>query len=78
MSLVALGHMFPDYRVLVGRRTSHVGGNTLTEMKDFNRGGREARFQLLAGELVGDAVIMSIHFDVVIDISADRFQLAIT
>lgn len=43
-------------------------------MKDFDRGGREASLQLLACKLIGNAVIMTVDFDVVINVGADGFS----
>src|SRR5271154_3477625 len=73
MGLVALGHMFPIDGVLVGRRASPVRGNAFTEMEDFYRRASEARLHLLTGKLVRNAVVMTVDFDVVIDIGADGF-----
>ena len=42
-------------------------GNALTRMKDLDYSGSEARFQLLARKLVGNAVIMTLDLDVIID-----------
>jgi hypothetical protein len=36
-------------------------------MEDLYRGGGETGFQLLTGQLIGNAVIVAIHFHVVID-----------
>ena len=73
MGLVTLGHMFPIHGVLVARRASLVRGNAFAEMEDFNRGAGESRLHLLTGELVGNAVVMTVDFDVVIDVGADGF-----
>src|SRR5438128_3132481 len=71
MGLVALGHVFSNARVFIRHRTSHMGGDGFAEMKDFDRSGCESSLQLLAGELVGNAVVMTVHFDVVINIGAN-------
>src|ERR1700733_2527985 len=73
MSLVTLGHMFPIHGVLVGRRASPVRGNAFAEMEDFDRCAGESRLHLLTGELVGNAVVMAVDFDVVINVGADGF-----
>jgi hypothetical protein len=36
-------------------------------VKDLHRGSRGARLKFLPGQLVGDAVIMMVHLDVVIN-----------
>src|SRR5271169_2084192 len=73
MSLVTLGHVFPVHGVLVGSRASPVRSDAFAEMEDFNRRAGEARLHLLTGELVGNAVVMTVDFDVVIDVGADGF-----
>src|ERR1700730_13804423 len=42
-------------------------------MKDFNCSTGEARLHLLTGKLVGNAVVMTVDLDVVINVGADGF-----
>ncbi len=44
-------------------------------MEDLHRGGGETSFELLASQLVRDAVIMAVHLHVVIDRGADGFPM---
>ena len=42
-------------------------GDALARVKDLDGHGGKARFQLLARKLVGNAVIMTVDLDVIID-----------
>ena len=75
MRLMALRHVLLHGRVTVGGRAARMRGHALAGMKDFDRCRREARLQLLAGQLIGNAVIMTIDLDVIIDRGAHRFPL---
>ena len=75
MRLVTLGPVVRLCGVPVSRRTPHVGGNANTTMEDLDRRVSGPRFQLLADQLVRDAVIMTIHFDVIVDVGATTFPL---
>ena len=44
-------------------------------MEDLDGGRGVARFQLLADQLIRNAVIMPVDLDVIIDVGADRFPL---
>jgi hypothetical protein len=50
-----------------------VRGHALSTVENLYRGGGVPGLQLLAGQLVGDAVIKTVHLDVVIDRGAHRF-----
>ena len=52
-----------------------MGGDAFAELKDFDGGGGEASLQLLTGELIGNAVVMPVDLDVVIDVGADGFPI---
>ena len=49
-------------------RGANVGGNALAFEKEFNGGGGEFRVDSFIDEAAGDAVIMEIDFDVVVDV----------
>ena len=50
-----------------------MGGDALAVLEDLDGGCGVAGFQLLAGELIRNAVIMPVDLDVVVDVGADRF-----
>ena len=75
MSLMALGHVLPDGGVAPGDEAAQMGSNALAGMEDLDRGGGEPGVQLLAGQLVGHAVIVAINLDVIVDRRPDRFPL---
>ena len=70
MSLVTLGHVLAHGGVAMRREAAHMRCHAFAAMQDFHCGGGEAGFHLLAGQLVGHAVVMLIDLDVVIDRSA--------
>src|ERR1700680_1561073 len=75
MRLVALGHVCGDRGVPVGVAVASVGSYTFAAMEDLHRRGGETSFQLLASELVRDAVVVAVHFNVVIDRGADGLPM---
>ncbi len=75
MRLMALGHVLLNRGVPVSRGAAQMRGDALAEWKISTVRGGEARFQLLAGKLVGNAVVMTVDLDVIIDVGADRFPV---
>ena len=49
-----------------------MGGDTLAAVEYFDDGCGETSFERLAGELIGNAVVMPIDLDVIIDVGPDR------
>src|SRR5579863_8459266 len=75
MRLMALGAVLVNGGGPIGNIAAHVRGNTYSAMKDLHRSGREARFQLLAGELIRHAVQVPLDLDVIVDVGPDSFPL---
>src|SRR5678816_4748421 len=68
---MAFGHVLANRGVLVGSKTPLMGGHTFPTLKDFHRRGGVMGFELLARQLVRNAVIMTIDVHVVIDVGAN-------
>ena len=75
MFLVGLGHVFGQGGVSVFAMTSRVTGHAPVFMKDSDGGGGHTHVELFTFELIGNAVIVTIHFDMVIDIDGRFFPL---
>lgn len=75
MRLVAFGHVRRDGGVAVGGAAPQVRSHSFPAMENLHGDCGGAGLQGLPGELVGDAVIMTVHPDVVIDGGANRFPV---
>ena len=71
MRPMALRHVFGNCGVTVGCGTAGMGGDALAAVEYFDGAGGVTGFELLTGELVGNAVIVPVDFDVIIDIGSD-------
>src|SRR6476646_697618 len=69
---MALRHVLGNSRVTVGSRTVGVRGNALAAVEYFDGGCGVTGFELLAGEWIGNAVVMPVALDVIIDVGAAR------
>ncbi len=72
MRLVALGPVFVNRRGRIPDRAARMRCDTHAAVENLHRCGRTARIQLLADELVGDAVIVMVDLDVIVDVCFDR------
>src|SRR5690349_1608434 len=77
MPLMRLGPMLMTGGMMMPGMGPRVRGHANALMKDFDSGWRGTDFHLLLRELVGNAVPMVVPLDVVIDVDARRFPLAI-
>src|SRR5947209_10942993 len=59
-------------RVAVGCRAAGMGGDALAAMEYFDAGCGVTGFELLAGELIRNAVVVPVDLDVIIDVRPDR------
>jgi hypothetical protein len=59
----------------VGGATAWMRSDTYAAMEDLDRCGCEASFEQLANQLVGNAVIMTVDFDVIVDVGANALPL---
>ena len=75
MRLMTLRHVFLNCGVVIRRETAQMRCDALTRMEDLDCCGGEARFQLLARKLVGNAVIMTVNLDVIIDGGPNRLPV---
>src|SRR5215831_6260129 len=75
MRLMTLGHVFGYGGVLVSMAVASMRGDPFAAMKDLHRGGGETGVQLLTGKLIGNAVIVTVYFDVVIDGGTDGLPM---
>ncbi len=73
--LVTLRHVLAHGRMPVRGGTARVGGDALAGVEDLDCGGGIARFELLASQLVGKAIVMPVDFDVIVDGCANRLPL---
>jgi len=55
---------------------AYVRSDSFSALENLHCGGGRMGLRLLAGQLVRDAVIMTVHLDVVIDGGANRFPVA--
>ncbi len=76
MRQVRLGPVFIDAGSLFIRQPADVAGHTLPLIKQFHHGGCGTGFHLLAHQLVGHAVEVAVHCDVIVPVDPDRFPLA--
>jgi len=76
MCQVRLGPVFIDAGGLFIRQSADVAGHTPPLIKQFHHGGCGTGFHLLAYQLVGHAVEVAIHGDVIVPVDPDRFPFA--
>src|SRR6476646_644667 len=72
MRPMALRHVFRNGGMAVSCRAADVRGDALAAMKYFDGGCGVTGFELLPGELIGNAVAVPVDLDVIIDIGPDR------
>ena len=70
---MALGHVLADGGVAVSDRTAGMRSDALAALEQFNSVSCVARFQLLPGQLIRNAVIMPVDLDVIVDVGANGF-----
>jgi hypothetical protein len=75
MGLVALGHVLGDGGMPVRNKAADMGSDAFAAMENLHRAGGGAGFQLLPGELIGDAVLVSVDLDVIIDVGPDSLPI---
>src|SRR5450432_4775516 len=68
MRLMTLGRVLVNGGVPVSRRTAGVGRDALAILEKLDGGCGVAGFELLAGKLIRNAVIVPVDLDVVVDI----------
>ena len=72
MRLVALGHVLRNRRVPVRRCAARMGGDALAAVEYFDGGRGVTGFELLARELIGNTVVMTVDLNVIIDVGPKR------
>jgi hypothetical protein len=70
---MGLGHVLGDGGGFSGAITPEMGGDSSALEEDLHGGLGEPHLHLLMDELIGDAVVMAIHLDMVIDIDLGAF-----
>jgi hypothetical protein len=75
MGLMALRSVLVDGGGGVSSITTQMGGDPYAAMEDLHYHGGVASVQLLPYQLKGDAVIMPIDLDVIVDVGSDRLPL---
>src|SRR4051794_30401929 len=75
--LMALGHVLMNGGVPISRRAAGMATDSLAVVEQFDRGCRVAGLQLLARELIGNAVVMAVDLDVIVDLARTVFHSAI-
>ena len=75
MRPVALRHMVRDHGVTVIGRATRMRGHAFAVMEDLDSPRIEPRLKHLTHQLIGNAVVMPVDLDVVIDIGADLLPL---
>jgi len=68
VGLMALGPVLVYGGVVIGNEAADVRSDAMVVVENLNRGGREAGLDLLTLQLIGDAVVVTIDFDVVVDV----------
>ena len=75
MGLMALGSVLVDGGGGVSSITTQMGRDPCAAMEDLHRHGGVTSVQLLPYQLKGDAVIMPIDLNVIVDVGSDRLPL---
>ena len=75
--LVGLGHMFRQGRMLPFFVTPRMAGNPVVFEQYFDRGGRQTDIDPLFDKLIGNAVVMIIHGNVVVDVDRSLLPLGV-
>ena len=73
ISLVRRRHVFPLRSVRAPDRGPGMGGHPLSLTEGFDCGGGQTDIEFLAQQLEGDAVIVMVHLDVIVDVDR-RFE----
>jgi hypothetical protein len=73
---MGLGHVLGDGGGFAGAIAPEMGGDSSALEEDLHRGLSEPHLHLLMNELIGNAVVMVIHLDMVIDIDLDAFPFS--
>ena len=74
---MAFGHMFVSRGVVVFFMGAHVAGDTDAMVEDFDGRDRQADLDLLFHEAIGDAVVVVVRADMVVEIDAGLVPLGI-
>ena len=74
MPLMGLGHVLGKGGVAASTMASEVAGDPAVFMKDGDGGGGHADVQFFTPELIGHAVIVTVHLDMVIDVDGRFFS----
>ena len=69
--------MFFERGVLVGDEASDVAGHALAPAQSLEGVGGKAHLEFFAFELVGHAVVVTVDFDVVVDIDGGDLPLGV-
>src|SRR4051812_42149817 len=72
MGLMTPGQVLVNGSGGVSRVAAEMGGNSSAAMEDLHRHGGLASVQLLPHQLKGDAVVMPIDLDVIVDVGSNR------
>ena len=72
---MGLGHVLGQSCMAVLAVASLVAGHAPVFIEGRDGGGGHAHIEFFAPELVGDAVIVAVHLDVIIDVHGDFFPL---
>ena len=70
--LVALGTMLVDGSGFIGQGAADVRSHALATVEDLHRGQRRSDLHHLPGQHVGDAVVVEVDLDVIVDVDARR------
>lgn len=70
---MGLGHMIRDGGGFPGAIAPEMGGNSSALEEDLDGGLGKPHLHLLMNELIGNAVVMAIQLDMVIDIDLSAF-----
>jgi hypothetical protein len=77
IALVALGHVLGQGRKASLAVASLMAGYSFIFEEDLQGGGRQADIDLLSDKLVGNAIVVAIHLDMVVDVDSGLFPLRI-
>jgi hypothetical protein len=74
--LMRFGHVLGDGGGFPGAIAPEMGGDSSAFEEDLDGGPGEPHLHLLMNELIGNAVVMAIHLDMVIDIDLGAFPFS--
>ena len=75
--LMGLGHMFRQRGVFIFFVTARMGGNAAVLEQYLHGGGRHPCLHLFFYKLIGDAVVVTVNLDMVVDVDPDLLPFGI-